>query len=109
MKKTLLFLLVCLTCNIMTGQGSLVMNPLDGTDNIVRFESTSGFHISCSQQGGDVHFALTNMNMFKDVFVATDLTVKDFEMSVDITRIQTTNTCIGMIMLLILSRASATF
>ena len=56
MKKTLLFLLVCLTCNIMTGQGSLVMSPLDGTDNIVRFESTSGFHISCSQQGGDVHF-----------------------------------------------------
>ena len=81
MKKTGLLLLVCLMCNALAGQGRLVMNPMDGKDNMVRYDPYSGFHISCSQPGtnGDVHFALTDLNMHIDVFVATDLIVRDFE------------------------------
>ena len=81
MKKTGLLLLVCLMCNIMTGQGRLVINPMNGKDNMVRYNSFSGYHISCSQPGSnnDVHFALTDLNMHIDVFAATDLIVKDFE------------------------------
>lgn len=81
MKKTLLFLLVCVLCNALMGQSRLVMNPMNGHGNMVRYDSFSGFHISCSQPAGsgDVHFALTDLNMHIDVFVASGLTVKDFE------------------------------
>ena len=80
MKKILLLLLVCVLGNVLAGQGSLVMNPMNGQDNMVRYDAYSGFHVSCSQQGsGDVHFALTDFNMLIDVWVATGLKVNDFE------------------------------
>lgn len=63
------------------GQGTLWENNVDGYENIMRYDNVTGKKITCSHPSGsyDVHFALTDMYSVIDVFVATDLIVKDFE------------------------------
>ena len=65
----------------MFGQGTLWENTVNGKDNIIRYDNVTEKNITCSHPGGgfDVHFALTDMNSMIDVFVATDLYIKDFE------------------------------
>ena len=82
-RKRVLILLCLLFPGMMgiQGQGVLRKAPIDGYENIMRYDFTSGNHIVCSHPGDgtDVHFAMTDMNFIIDVFVATGLTVKDFE------------------------------
>jgi hypothetical protein len=77
-----IILLCCLLCSgVMYGQGTLWENTVNGKNNIIRYDNVTEKNITCSHPGGgfDVHFALTDMNSMIDVFVATDLYVKDFE------------------------------
>ena len=81
--KKMIFLSCLLFLFAMSGQGQGVLReaPIDGFENIMRYDFTSGNHIVYSHPGDgtDVHFAMTDMNFIIDVFVATGLTVKDFE------------------------------
>ena len=70
---------LCLLCGTAYGQtGTLYKVPMQGTDNIVRYEPTTGYHVTYSLvAGNENHFSLTDMNTLSDVMVATGLTVTD--------------------------------
>lgn len=84
MKKTLLSAIFCIVAFLSTGQpiGKLFFNPISAGNNIniVRFDPVTGFHVTCSHPAANsVHFALTDMTVMTDIFVAKGFTVKDFE------------------------------
>ena len=79
--QTVLFACFSLLCDMAYGQtGILYRVPMQGTDNIVRYEPTTGKHVTYLLVSGvENHFSLTDMNTLIDVRVAIGLNVKDFE------------------------------
>ncbi len=74
-------LALCLLGGMAYGQtGTLYRVPTGGTDQIVRYEPTTGKHVTYSfAPGNENHFSLTDFNTLLDVKVADGLKVKDFE------------------------------
>lgn len=82
MKKTILLLTLFLIYNASWGQGISILyqSPIQGHDNIIKFDYASTFHISCTQRSlFDVHFIFTDLNQIIDILVAKNIRVKDFE------------------------------
>jgi|GEM_PF-1626542 len=84
--KKLLFsvalFLSLLSLSAMQGQNisTLYQGPIDGTDNIIRFDPGTNFHITCSKQlTGDVSFFYTDMNTITEALKIPGIVVADFE------------------------------
>ena len=79
--KKIIIICFCLLYGMAYGQtGTLYRVPMQGMNNIVRYDQTTGEHVAYSKSlAGDNTFALTDMNTLKRVTIGNGLNVTDFE------------------------------